>query len=435
MIKGRIKFRPKPHQLAVLSDKKRHRGVVMHRRAGKTVMAIFAGLEAQLSCKLPSPRIGYIAPYLKQAKRLAWDYLASVTNGGGDHFEIHQGDLTTRFVHNDAKFMLLGADNLEAIRGQYFDLIIVDELADCDPRLWHSVIRPALADRKGRAILMGTPKGRMNMLYELSQKEPDDPEWSFHKYDVTQTKMLDADEVEAARRDMPSALFEQEFMCSFNAALVGAVYGAEMNKLQAEGRLLRIPHDPAFPVTTAWDLGYADATAIWYFQFIGSEVRAIEYEEHTLKSLVEIGALVRGKPYIYDRHYGPHDLHQHELGSGNSRADILSRLGIEFEPPVNWPVEDGIEAVRAFIPHLFIDSANAQMGLECLVNYEYVFDESARAFKTKPRHNWASHGADAIRMIAVAVDKRLSGLNPNVSPLTGRRRGRDAYAQTDLFRA
>lgn len=418
LIKGRIKFQPKPHQAAVLNDKTRHRGVVMHRRAGKTVMAIFAGLEAQLSCPLPSPRVGYIAPYLKQAKKLAWDYLESVTRGGGKHFEINRGDLFTRFVHNDGKFMLLGADNLEAIRGMYFDLIVVDELADCDPRLWNAVIRPALADRKGRALLMGTPKGRMNMLYDLSLKT-DDPSWSFHKYDVTQTDMLDAEEIEAARRDMPDALFQQEFMCSFNAALVGAVYGREMNDLQASGRFLRIPYDPAYPVVTAWDLGYADATAIWYLQLIGSEIRAIEYEEHTLKSLVEIGNHVRRKPYTFDRHYGPHDLHQHELGSGNSRADILSRLGIEFEPPVNWPLEDGIEATRALIPHLAIDTEYARMGLECLINYEYVFDESARSFKTQPRHNWASHGADAMRMLAVALDKRLHG--QPVSKRIGRR--------------
>src|SRR5262245_18483057 len=140
-IKGKINFEPRPHQLAVMTCPKRHRCAVMHRRAGKTVMAIFSGLETMLTCPLPYPRVGYVAPYLKQAKKLAWDYLATTAAKAPKYFDINRGELTVAFLPSGAKFTLFGADNIDAIRGVYFDLVIVDELADCDPRLWSSVLR------------------------------------------------------------------------------------------------------------------------------------------------------------------------------------------------------------------------------------------------------------------------------------------------------
>lgn len=408
MIEGKINILPKPHQMAVLKCKKRHRAVNMHRRAGKTVTAILAALECQMTCPRPSPRIFYIAPYLKQAKKLAWDYLASITASGNDHFWINRSELTTTFKHNDGRIILAGADNIDALRGVYCDLAIVDEIADVDPNLWQSVLRPALADRKGRAILMGTAKGRMNKLYDLSLTQADDPDWAYFQYDHTQTGMLDPAEVEAMRREMSPAMFEQEMLCSFNAALIGAVYGKEMNDLQAQGRFTKVAYDPQYPVFTVWDLGWRDATAIWFCQLIGNQIHVIDYEEYSFLSLVEVASQVRGKGYEFaDLHYGPHDLWQHELGSGNSRADILARFDFNFYPPINWPLEDGIEAMRAMLPHVWIDAEKGRRLLECLVNYKYDLASDGVSYKTKPAHNWSSHGCDAGRMLAVALDKSI----------------------------
>jgi hypothetical protein len=414
LIKGRINFAAKPHQAAVLNDPKRHRGAVMHRRAGKTVTAVFDGYETVVSCRLPSPRIVYIAPFLKQAKKLAWDYMASVAQSGnrhGEFFDINKGELCITFLPKDAKFFLLGADNIDAIRGMYFDKAIVDELADCDPRLWQSVLRPALADRQGRGLLMGTPKGRMNMLYDLSKVLPDDPEWSFHRYDVTQTNMLRPEEVEGARRDMSGAMFEQEFMCSFNAALVGAVYGREMDELQAKHRLTTVKYEASLPIITAWDLGWADATSIGIYQRAGTEVRCIGYLELTFSKLPDsIRALrewcgERGIDMTGARHIGPHDLAVHELGSGMSRMHIAQQMGFDFEYAPKWSLPDGVEAVRNIISHLWIDEAEAMRLLECLINYSYGYDDQNRAFKTTPKHDWTSHGVDQLRMLAVTYDQ------------------------------
>jgi phage terminase large subunit len=416
LIKGRINFEPKPHQLAVMTCDKRHRCAVMHRRAGKTVMAVFSGLEAMLSCPLPYPRVGYISPYLKQSKKLAWDYLATTAANGGRFFDINRGELTVTFEPTGAKFSLYGADNIDAIRGVYFDLVIVDELADCDPRLWSSVLRYCLADRNGRALMMGTPRGRMNMLYDLSRLPADNPDWAYFCYPWQATGMLSADEVEAIRRDpdMSEAMFAQELECSFNAALIGAVYGHETNELQSKGRYTTIEYDAALPVMTSWDLGWRDATAVIYWQRVGTELRVICCEEYTLTALPKICQAVISKPWAnnYIGHYGPHDLAVTEYGSGYSRWQIAANHGVEFEPTVNWSLEDGIEAARAILPHVWVSEQNASRFLECCANYRFVFDDQNRSFKTKPLHDWTSHVADALRIFAVAHDPALLTRQP-----------------------
>jgi hypothetical protein len=415
LIKGRVNFQAKPHQRAVLNDRKRHRGVVMHRRAGKTVTAVFDGYETVLACPLPSPRVVYIAPFLKQAKKLAWDYMASVAKSGnrtGEFFDISKGDLCITYLPTDSKFFLLGADNIDAIRGMYFDKAIVDEVADCDPRLWDSVLRPALADRQGRALLMGTPKGRMNKLYELSRVSVDDPTWSFHNYNVLQTGMLPQHEIDEARRDMQEALFEQEFMCSFNAALVGAVYGKEMDALQKARRLTMVKYDRTLPIVTAWDLGWADATSVGIYQIAGTEIRCIGYLEFTLTKLPDCIKGVRewcGEREVDltgARHIGPHDLEVHEYGSGMTRKQIAANMGFDFElSPKGWSLADGVESVRNMLDHFWMDEGECAHLLECLVNYSYGYDDLNRSFKTTPKHDWTSHGVDQLRMLATAYDR------------------------------
>jgi hypothetical protein len=398
----------------------------MHRRAGKTVMAVFDLLETMLSCPLPYPRVAYIAPFRNQARKLAWDYLAT-TCSDPRLFDTNKSDLEVVFKPNGGKFSLYGADNIESLRGVYIDKVAVDELADCDPRLWSSVLRPCLADRRGRALMMGTPRGRMNMLYDLSRTPADDPDWTYFQYDCTQTDMVTPEEIAAMRRDpqVPEAMFMQEMMCSFNAALIGAVYGAEMNELQAKGRYTTVNFDETLPVFTSWDLGWADATAVIHWQRAGSELRVICCDEYTLTKLPDIIKDVQAKEWAanYAGHFGPHDLQVTEYGSGKSRAQIASNLGLEFEPNVNWSVEDGIEAVRAILPHVWISQDRAERFLESLCNYRFVFDNDNRAYKTRALHDWTSHVADAARIYAVANDPGLL-----VRP-TGRGRARSRDGQ------
>ena len=414
-IQGRSNFRPYAHQRAVMECDKRHRCAVFHRRAGKTVMAVFMCLQALLECKRTAPRIYYIAPFQKQAKKLAWDYFRTVVgNSGSDLFSLNNSELTITFKPNGGKITLAGADNTQALRGIYADFAVVDEMADCDPRLWSEVLRPALADRHGRALICGTPRGRGNFLYDLSLIEPDDPEWQFFKYDCYETGVIAADEIEAAKRDMVrgnssygEALFKQEFECSFNAALVGAIYGREMDILQSEGRFTIVKHDPSLPVTTAFDLGYADATAIGFFQRVGSEVRMVDYEEFTLLALPEVLKRVLNKGYVFDEHIAPHDIRVREYSLGRSRLQVAQDLGVDFRVAPNWSIEEGIAAAQRLIGRLWIDQTKCVRALECLVQYRFEFDEERRAFKMVPRHDHTSHCADMLRVFATAQEETL----------------------------
>lgn len=367
-------------------------------------MAVMDNLQAMINEPLPNPRVCYVAPFLRQAKKLAWDYLVGSVYKQPQLFDVNQSELTVTFKPTNGKFMLLGADNIDSIRGMYFDQACVDELADCDPRLIPQIIRPAVADRKGRMLLMGTPKGRMNMLYTLSQVPPDDPEWAFYRYAWHETGMIAPEEIQSLKREMSEPLFQQEFECSFNAALIGSVYGKEMGQLQTDRRITKVAYDPSYPVITAWDLGWADATAVWFIQEIGTDIRVIEYKEYNFMKLPDIIKDIQSKPYTYSNHIGPHDLRVHELGSGRTREDIARDLGVEFHLAPKWPLEDGIEAVRNILQYLVIDQELANHGAECLINYQFQFDDSRKSFKTAPLHDWTSHGVDALRMYAVARD-------------------------------
>jgi len=390
----------------------------MHRRAGKTVLALMAGLETVMTCPLPFPRVAYIAPYRNQAKRIMWHYLThTIANGvRAGHFDINSQDLSVTFRPNGGMFQLVGGDAPDTLRGQYYDLVICDELADMDPNLWESVITYCLADRRGRALLLGTPRGRMNQLYTLHNSP--DPEISHHTYTVNDTGMIHPDELAAMQRKvamglLSEAIFSQEMLCDFNVALLGAVYGKEMNRMQVEGRICPIEYDETYPVETSWDLGFADSTAEVFWQYVGNQIRVIDYEEMTLTKLPDVIKTVMGKPWAdnYRAHYGPHDLAVREYGSGQSRFDIAMRAGLQFEYAPNWSVDDGIEAVRSLLPRMAISTQRGCGRLiECLFNYKFAFDDTMRAFKTKPAHDFSSHCADAVRYYAVAKDFALVGV-------------------------
>ena len=415
VITGRSNFRPYPHQLEVMQCDKRHRCAVMHRRAGKTVMSVFMTLQEMLTCKRASPRCYYIAPYQKQAKKLAWDYLKNIIHHANSPlFEVNNSELSIHFKPNDGKVILAGADNTDALRGIYCDFVVVDEMADCDPRLWTNVLRPALSDRKGRALICGTPRGRGNFLYDLSKIETDDPEWAFFKYSCWETGVLPEEEIAATRRDMVrgnaslgQVLFEQEMECSFASGVIGAIYGSEMALLQKEGRYTDVKHDASLPVITCWDLGYADATAIHFLQQVGSEVRLVEYCEFNFTALADVIKQVRAKPYMYGEHFAPHDIRVTEYSSGRSRLQVAADLGIDFTIAPRWSVEEGIAAVQRLLPNLWIDHNQAERALECLSAYRFDYDEDKRSFKVVPRHDHTSHCCDALRYFATAREDTL----------------------------
>jgi phage terminase large subunit len=151
--------------------------IVTHRRAGKTVACVEDLQHAAMWCTKVRPRFAYISPFLKQSKAVAWDYLRAATAPLRKHgARVHESELRVDYAINDGQVRLYGADNADALRGIYLDGIVLDEYADMDPRVWSEIIRPALADRGGWAVFIGTPKGR-NAFFELWRRAQSQADW------------------------------------------------------------------------------------------------------------------------------------------------------------------------------------------------------------------------------------------------------------------
>lgn len=374
--------------------------------AGKTVACIMDLVDAALRCEKPNPRFAYIAPFYAQAKDVAWAYFKQFT-APIPGVEVHESELRID-LPNGARLRLYGADNYDRMRGIYFDGAVLDEYGDMDPRAWAEVIRPILSDRRGWATFIGTPKGR-NHFYEIWQAAKENPsEWFTLMLRASETGLLPPEELEDARKVMTPEQYEQEYECSFDAAILGAYYGREMQRLEAEGRIRSVPYDPSLPVYTGWDLGLDDATAIWFVQVAGAEVRVIDYLETNNEALSSIArSLLNERPYMYGEHYLPHDAEIRELMTAKSRKETLESLGVRpvrVAPRQN--VEEGINAVRNLLPRCVFDEKKCARGIEALRNYQREWDDKLKTFRKTPRHDWASHGADAFRYLAISLSPR-----------------------------
>lgn len=408
-------YRPRPLQAELHRRLKRFNVLVCHRRFGKTVLCVNELIDQALRCRRDRPRFAYMAPLYKQAKAVAWDYLKHFTRAIPG-VKAHEAELRVE-LPGDRRIQLYGADNYDALRGIYLDGAVLDEYAQMAPKAWAEVIRPALADRRGWATFIGTPKGR-NAFAELyddarlgfrrddgSRMDPD-PAWFAALYRASETGILPPEELASARATMSEEEYQQEFECSFEAALVGAYYGKLMADLDRQGRITSVPWEPAVPVITAWDLGLDDATAIWFAQLVGRELRVIDYYEASGVGLEHYAKLLREKPYVYGDHLLPHDVEQREISSAKSRYDVLMALGVRPRVVPKTAVDDGIQAVRSLLPRCVFDQSRTAKGIEALRQYQREWDENLGTFRPRPRHDWASHPADAFRYLAIGLRRQ-----------------------------
>lgn len=402
-IRVRTGYVPRPQAVAFHARSERYACLVAHRRFGKTVAAINDLIRSCYTTPLDNVRVAYIAPYLSQSKAIAWDYVLEYTSAIPD-IKVNHSELRVDFP-NGARIRLFGADNYNAMRGLYFDAVVLDEPADFPASAWPTVIRPCIADRKGRATFIGTPKGK-NEFWEIYHNAKDDPNWYTAMFKASETGILDQEELEEARKAMGDDRYEQEFEMSFEAAIAGAYYAKEMKAATDDGRITRVPYDPAASVVTAFDLGVGDSTAIFFAQFVGQEVRIIDYYESSGVGLDHYAKVLHDKGYVYEKHILPHDVRVRELGTGKSRLETLDALGvrnIEIAPQLG--VDDGIQAARSMLARCWFDEENCDRGIEALRQYRREFDERLKTWRGRPLHDWTSHGADAFRYLAVGYRK------------------------------
>jgi hypothetical protein len=394
-------YAPRAHQRELHRELKRFNVLVAHRRFGKTVFAINRLIEkATAEGQQDSPRYAYIAPFYRQAKNVAWDYLKRFTREleGARH---HETELRCD-LKNGARISLYGADAPDRLRGLYFDGVVLDEYGQMEPRVWSEVLRPALTDRRGWAIFIGTPRGR-NGFWKLYERARRDEDWFTAIYRASETGVIPDPELAAARKEMSEEEYAQEFECSFEAPQAGSYYGKLITAAEGEGRVGAVAWRPEVPVTTAWDLGIGDSTAVWFCQQVNNEVRLIDYLECSGVGLDYYAAALRERPYVYGEHLMPHDAAISELGTGKSRLEVLAGLGIRSRVLPRLSVDDGIQAARMLLPRCWFDAGKCARGLEALRHYRRGFDMHLGSFRAVPVHDWSSHGADAFRYLAVGL--------------------------------
>ena len=411
-----IPYSPRRAFLPYHTRSQRWAVLVAHRRAGKTVACINDLIRSAALESKQDGRYAYIAPFLKQAKDVAWVYLKRFAQPL--IAKVNESELWVELV-NGARLRIYGADNADALRGGYLDGVVIDEYADMYPSVWGEIIRPMLADRQGWATFIGTPKGRNAFHERLTRAKAEG--WFWELLPASKTGILPQSELDDAKADMTPEQYSQEFEVSFDAAIVGAYYGKEIAEAERQGRVTAVPVDPILPVHRAWDLGVGDATAIWFFQVAGSQIHVVDCYEASGKGAQHFVAEVKAREvaggYVGGLDFVPHDARVREFTSGavpRQRLEVLQGLGLNLRVVPSHKVADGINALRVTMARCWFDFEKTRDGLEALRQYRTEWDEKARVFRDNPKHDWTSHYSDAGRYLAMAWRE----LSPAERPVT-----------------
>lgn len=361
----------------------------------------------------------YFFPTYNQGKKILWNGIDKDGFKFLDHIphELRKRtDKTEMLIEtiNGSIFQIIGTDNVDSIVGTNPIGCVFSEYALQDPIAW-GYIRPILEENGGWAVFNYTSRGK-NHGYTLKKFAEMNDDWFVHVLPATETKVFTEKQLAKERaqyimEDGDDLRFQQEYMCSFKGSMRGSYYGTQMEKAEKDNRITRVPYEPTVKVDTFWDLGIADSMAVWFTQTIGKEVRVIDYYQVDGEGFPFMAKILSEKGYAYGIHFAPHDIKVRELGSGVSRKETAAKLGINFSVVPNIGIEDGIQAVRLILNKCWFDEEKCDKGLECLRQYHKEWDDKGKIFKSRPHHDWSSHGADAFRMLAVGYSKltKMSG--------------------------
>lgn len=393
--------------------------MVCHRRAGKTVACVNELVGRAIYSKRKRPRYAYIGPFINQAKKIAWEYLKEASEGLLEK-KPNETELTVRIRHNKAEVSIYGADSPDRFRGQYFDGVILDEFGDMAPSIWTSVLLPALSDRTGWAVFIGTPKGK-NHFFKIYSRARSESGWYHFMLRASQSGILPDRELALMRREMGEDEYLQEYECSFEAAVKGAYYAKLVAELEASGRIgsANAAYDPEFPVQVAMDLGFTDSTAIWYWQERPDGLSIIDYDEANSEPLSFYFDLLNLKGYRYSTIWLPHDARAKTLQTGISTVQqfLLANFPVRIGPELK--LQDGINVAKRILPTCWF-STKCENGVEALRAYHREWNEETKSFKDYPAHDWSSHGSDAFRYLCLVARERSMAVVPEarmIAPL------------------
>lgn len=422
-------WRPRPYQMALwkyLESGGKHAEAIHHRRAGKDEVCLH---WTAVAAHQRVATYWHMLPMANQARRAIWEAVNPHTGKRRiDEAFPHELRETTRENEMMIKFKIgstwqvLGSDNYNALVGSPPAGVVFSEWALCDPAS-AAYLSPIFAENDGWQLYITTPRGK-NHAYRSFQSAQRDPSAFAEILSVDKTGAVPAHVLAKERQkyidrfgvDAGEAFFNQEYYCDWDAAILGAFYGHEMRVALDKGRITSVDHDESLSVHTAWDLGWSDDTAIWFFQVHRGEVRLIDYHSVSGADVATIAQSLHDKPYRYGDHWLPHDARPKTLASGGrSIVEQLWAHGIKGRIVPSLSVQDGIQATRMMFDRCYFDAVACEAGIESLRQYHREYDTEKKMFKDKPAHDWSSHGADAFRMLGVAW-RELKADQPKPAP-------------------
>jgi phage terminase large subunit len=407
--------------------------MVCHRRAGKTVACIGDTIVRAIHNARPNARYAYVAPFRQQAKEIAWQYLKEMTTDLRIE-KPRESELRVkiRTAHGtEAWITLYGADNPDALRGLYFDGLVLDEFGDMKPSLMGEVILPCLADREGWLVIIGTAKGR-NQFYEYTKKAMGSDKWFHQVLKASETGIIPADELERLRTIMGEERFDQEMECNFDAAVEGTFYASLINELDKKGQLVHGEslYDPQQEVHLAADVGLRDSTAWWFWQPRPDGYAIIDYHEADGKHVDYYLHMLADKGYRYHHMWLPHDAAAKTLATRRSTIEqfrhpnVTAQMYQDAELAQKWPdgsiiavrktpklsKQHGIDAVRAILPKCYFDMNTCMDGVDALRSYRRKYIEHLSTFSDEPLHDWASNGSDGFRYFSLVANQSVGAM-------------------------
>lgn len=419
-------FRPRSYQRAFRDAMKTKRNacLVWHRRAGKDKTVLNFTITKMWE------RVGayyYFFPTYAQGKKIIWDGAGKDGYRFMDHFpsEIvkskNEMDMQVEFT-NGSIFQIIGTDKMDSIVGTNPIGCVFSEYAIQNPRAW-DLTRPILKENDGWAVFVYTPRGRNHGwdLWQTVNQPVNAHRWYTSLLTVDHTRrdgpgengkpVFTLQDIEEERHEgMSEALIQQEYYCDFEGAMEGSFYGDLMKRARLEDRVRPFPWDPAYTVDTAWDLGVDDHTCIGFTQTINGYLRWIDYAEDQGKGLEHYWKLLKEKPYVYGRHFAPHDIGVKEWGTGKTRFQQAATLGLHFDVAKKVLVEDGIQAVRRLLPRMMFSLPAAQRLVDAMVSYHRDLDPKLGVYG-KPVHDWASNPADMVRYRCLGFEDQKGALS------------------------
>ena len=399
--------------------------LLWHRRAGKDSTVL------NFTAKEMFKRVGnywHLFPKQTQARKAIWNGI----DGQGRKIlkqvfpeavrERTQGTEMMIELKNNSTWQLCGSDNYDSLVGSNVVGVVFSEWSLCDPNAW-DYIRPMLQENGGWAVFIYTARGK-NHGFTLHNMAKGNPNWFSQKLTISDTKREDGSSVitqeiieEERKEGVGEEVIQQEYYCSFDAQIPGAVLAEQMRKAYSENRIISgMPIDPALPLGTAWDLGHRDSTVIWFWQATQGEIRLIHYYENNLKDLdhyiiyIKEYAEEHNLSYKLGKHLGPHDCDSMKLGQHETVQTQCRKAGINMistERPQTKAA--GVQAVRKIFSRLWFNELECAKGLACLSEYQYEWDDKLKMFKDNPLHNWASHGFDGLQTLALGWQESYKG--------------------------